>query len=74
MLNRSIITLTLLLLTFLGYSQKDILLELGVNNKLVSEYNKQLKDISSKKKVSLKRIISLPFIDDFSQEQLFSRQ
>lgn len=63
-----------ILFSFLGYGQKDTLLELGFNNKLKAYYNTHKDDpqsIYNVKKQNNKALLTLPFLDDFSQEYIY---
>jgi len=67
-------SLLLSLFTFsfmLGFSQSDVLLDLGINNTLRSYYNNNVDKPNSryakKNKQTEKSIVTLPFLDDFSQ-------
>jgi len=69
----NILTL-IVVFTLTAYAQKDTLLELGFNNKLKSYYNLNKDNPNSvynKKPTNNKAVLTLPFLDDFSQEHFY---
>ncbi len=70
------ISIILILTTSLGFAQGDTLLELGINNKLKSFYNTETSGSNSyyKSRPQNKALLTLPFIDDFSQQHLYPNQ
>jgi len=66
--------LIIFLISSIGVSaQKDTLLELGINNKIRALYNNRFADPNSpyKSRTNNKALLTLPFIDDFSQNYIF---
>lgn len=71
MIKKLNILILIVLVTFSAHAQKDTLLELGFNNKLKAYYNVNKDNpnsIFNKKPTNNKAILTLPFLDDFSQE------
>ena len=63
------------MISSLVFSQKDTLLELGINNSIRATYNNSIGDPNSpftKKSTQNNKVaLTLPFIDDFSQNNIF---
>ena len=64
------------LLPLFSFAQKDTLLELGVNKRIISERVKEAKNEASLLRKgtnfsALKKVNSLPFFDDFSQQEYY---
>lgn len=72
-MNKKIVTLLIFTFSILEvFSQSDTLLPLGINNSLRAFYNSNLDNPNSpyikKSKTNNKSIVTLPFLDDFSQK------
>lgn len=68
------IFILILAIAFNATAQKDTLLELGFNNRLKSYYNLNKNDpnsIYNKKSTRNKALLTLPFLDDFSQQHYY---
>jgi hypothetical protein len=77
MIKRLNILTILLAFALILNAQKDTILELGFNNKLKSYYNLNKDNpnaIFNKKSTNNKAVLSLPFIDDFSQNHIYPNQ
>lgn len=74
-MRRKLTILTLLLFTaFITKAQKDTLLELGANNTVRAFYNNNIDNpnsIYNKKRSNNKALLTLPFKDDFSQQNIY---
>ncbi len=74
MINKLTITVGLILSSLFCFSQTDTLLPLSINKQLLSEHNKALKGLPSllrKHQRHNKTAITLPFLDDFSQNYYY---
>jgi hypothetical protein len=76
-MNNNILYILIFIITpLLTFAQKDTLLELGVNKKIISERHKEANNEASllRKKnntSAFKKANSLPFFDDFSQQEYY---
>lgn len=72
------ISLVILLISTTVFSQKDTLLELNTNSSVRTFYNANLNNPNSpylkKNQPNNKAVLTLPFIDDFSQNYIFPNQ
>ena len=76
MKNNILYILILIFTPLLSFAQKDTLLELGVNKKIISERHKEANNEASllRKKHTpsvYKKASSLPFFDDFAQQEYY---
>jgi len=75
-MKRTVIYLLLFLTPFFALAQKDTLIELGINSKLIVERHKESVNQNSLLRkpsdgLAKKKMISLPFFDDFSQHYFY---
>ena len=70
---KTLISLFFLVAVVTVSAQKDTLMELGMNNTIRAFYNQNLNNPNSPylKKSNNKLLLTLPFIDDFSQNNIF---
>lgn len=76
MVKKLTILITIIFAFTYAKSQKDTLLELGINNKIRAHYNANIDNPNSiyKSKKNNKALLTLPFLDDFSQSHLYPNQ
>lgn len=75
--NNLILFLLTSIISLSSFAQKDTLLELGFNNKLKAFYNSNKdnpESIFNRKQQNNKALLTLPFLDDFSQEHIYPDQ
>lgn len=70
-MNKLLTFILLLSFTSVAIAQKDTLVELGYNKKLISQSYQQENLSIFKNDFSSKKALTLPFIDDFSQQHYY---
>jgi hypothetical protein len=75
MIKKQFILIIFILATLIGSAQKDTLLELGFNNTIRAFYNQNINNPNSPfakgSRPNNKVLLTLPFLDDFSQNYMF---